>query len=210
MAPRVTILVAPSSVSVSKAGRAATAAPSTFLVNHRPVKTEENACHWVIQLTVATVLQDLLVTGRLLSYDGNCRFVCLVISVICFWFYLFFFFDPSQHQSPFFLLLTFSRFILIKSWLESDCVLSRALPYWFSAIISFIFPPLPNLSCEINIDDCNGHLCKNGGTCVDEVDSYYCQCPPNFAGSFCDEDIDECEVSPAICKNSATCANTVG
>lgn len=37
-------------------------------------------------------------------------------------------------------------------------------------------------NCEVNVDDCPGHRCLNGGTCVDGVNTYNCQCPPEWTG----------------------------
>lgn len=50
-----------------------------------------------------------------------------------------------------------------------------------------ILPPPPMLgfegqNCEVNVDDCPGHRCLNGGTCVDGVNTYNCQCPPEWTG----------------------------
>ena len=39
--------------------------------------------------------------------------------------------------------------------------------------------------CEVNIDDCKDHTCQNGATCIDEIQSYSCQCPFGFAGKLC-------------------------
>ena len=38
--------------------------------------------------------------------------------------------------------------------------------------------------------------------------TYRCQCYPGFRGSFCSEDIDECETDP--CKNGGRCENNFG
>lgn len=67
----------------------------------------------------------------------------------------------------------------------------------FSSKVSNHFIKLNNLGfrgkhCEENIDDCPGHLCQNGGTCIDGVNNYRCRCPPNFTGSYCELDVDEC------------------
>uniref|UniRef100_A0A8D0G7V2 Notch receptor 3 n=1 Tax=Sphenodon punctatus TaxID=8508 RepID=A0A8D0G7V2_SPHPU len=74
--------------------------------------------------------------------------------------------------------------------------------------------PLPagfeGQNCEINIDDCPGHKCMNGGTCVDGVNTYNCQCPPEWTGQFCTEDVDECQLQPNACHNGGTCFNTNG
>ena len=64
--------------------------------------------------------------------------------------------------------------------------------------------------CQINVDDCDGHLCQNGGRCVDGVNTYSCECPPEYTGQYCTQDVDECAMRPDICQNGATCANTDG
>lgn len=38
-------------------------------------------------------------------------------------------------------------------------------------------------NCENNVDDCPGHKCMNGGICVDGVNTYNCQCPPEWTGT---------------------------
>lgn len=39
-------------------------------------------------------------------------------------------------------------------------------------------------NCEENVDDCPGHGCQNGGTCVDGVNTYNCRCPPEWTGTY--------------------------
>lgn len=39
-------------------------------------------------------------------------------------------------------------------------------------------------NCENNVDDCPGHKCMNGGICVDGVNTYNCQCPPEWTGRY--------------------------
>lgn len=65
-------------------------------------------------------------------------------------------------------------------------------------------------SCEVNIDDCRGNLCQNGGKCVDSVNSYTCECPAEWSGKYCTTDFDECSGSQNPCQNGATCANEEG
>lgn len=36
----------------------------------------------------------------------------------------------------------------------------------------------------MNTDDCVEHACANGGTCVDGVGNYSCQCPLQYAGTW--------------------------
>lgn len=50
-------------------------------------------------------------------------------------------------------------------------------------LISLSFPAGFNgTNCEHNIDDCPGHQCANGGICMDGVNTYNCQCPPEWTG----------------------------
>ena len=63
----------------------------------------------------------------------------------------------------------------------------------------------------MNRDDCRGHLCQHGGKCVDGVNTYSCDCPVNWTGEYCGQDVDEC-ATPGVstCGEHAVCANTVG
>ena len=38
-------------------------------------------------------------------------------------------------------------------------------------------------------DDCASDPCENGGTCVDEVNSYSCTCDPGFTGQSCESNV---------------------
>lgn len=78
----------------------------------------------------------------------------------------------------------------------------------------------------------------NGGICVDGVNTYNCQCPPEWTGTsydkyfkfimyitisvfeltchftssgqYCAEDVNECLMQPNACHNGGTCFNTIG
>jgi Notch-like protein len=60
-------------------------------------------------------------------------------------------------------------------------------------------------TCTINPDDClrYGDPCLNGGTCVDHVNGFSCQCPYGYAGAFCQAFIDYCQSNP--CAHGSTC-----
>uniref|UniRef100_K1QI49 Versican core protein n=1 Tax=Magallana gigas TaxID=29159 RepID=K1QI49_MAGGI len=49
--------------------------------------------------------------------------------------------------------------------------------------------------------------CQNGGTCLDLINKYECQCVPGYTGTQCEIDINECASNP--CENQATCNNYV-
>ncbi|XP_035826909.1 protein jagged-1b-like [Aplysia californica] len=59
--------------------------------------------------------------------------------------------------------------------------------------------------CLTNLDDCNGHRCHDGATCMDHIGYYTCKCPPGRTGVYCDGEINECASSP--CHNGGTCVD---
>jgi hypothetical protein len=58
-------------------------------------------------------------------------------------------------------------------------------------------------NCDLNVDDCEGSPCQNGGLCVDGVASFACQCAIGFTGTTCVLNIDDCAGEP--CQNFSTC-----
>ncbi|CAK1578706.1 unnamed protein product [Parnassius mnemosyne] len=71
------------------------------------------------------------------------------------------------------------------------------------------------LQSRINgrINNCQANPCKHGGTCLNLMSGYYCLCPPNWEGTDCDEDVNECRNFAGTdlgCQNGATCINKPG
>lgn len=66
---------------------------------------------------------------------------------------------------------------------------------------------LLGIHCDVNVDECNQTAvpCDNGGTCVDGINGYSCQCPPRFSGPFCNVTVTQCSGNP--CQNGATCVD---
>lgn len=42
-----------------------------------------------------------------------------------------------------------------------------------------------NLFVIPDIDECAGGPCENGGTCIDLVGGFQCECPPQWTGEVC-------------------------
>ena len=38
----------------------------------------------------------------------------------------------------------------------------------------------------LDIDECASHPCQNGGTCVDVINAYTCNCAPGYEGDNCE------------------------
>uniref|UniRef100_A0A3B5BD10 Neurocan b n=1 Tax=Stegastes partitus TaxID=144197 RepID=A0A3B5BD10_9TELE len=39
----------------------------------------------------------------------------------------------------------------------------------------------------VDIDDCQSNPCQNGGTCIDEINSFVCLCLPSYGGATCEK-----------------------
>nr|XP_020467202.1 protein jagged-2-like isoform X2 [Monopterus albus] len=66
-------------------------------------------------------------------------------------------------------------------------------------------PGFTGTYCHENINDCASSPCKNGGTCIDGINSFKCVCPDGWEGSLCDVDVNECSRSP--CQNGGQCVD---
>ncbi|KAI8486346.1 hypothetical protein Bbelb_358450 [Branchiostoma belcheri] len=65
------------------------------------------------------------------------------------------------------------------------------------------------LGCDDN-DDCQSNPCQNGGTCVDGLDSYSCNCADSFSGDTCEEKLTTVEIpttAPLSTTSSITTAS---
>ena len=74
---------------------------------------------------------------------------------------------------------------------------------------------LQRIEAQLGRDHCQElNPCRNGGTCVNTYNSYFCQCPDTWQGDTCELDVDECDRFRSVpdlgCQNGATCLNIPG
>ena len=65
----------------------------------------------------------------------------------------------------------------------------------------------------LNRNNCASNPCQNGGTCTDTYRGFICQCPDNWEGETCQDDVNECEHfahTDLGCQNGAVCQNLPG
>ncbi|XP_055632024.1 cubilin homolog [Toxorhynchites rutilus septentrionalis] len=70
-----------------------------------------------------------------------------------------------------------------------------------------------NMITKLRENNCKTSPCQNGGTCISLYDSFVCQCPRNWEGPTCANDVNECSEFVGTdlgCQNGATCKNTPG
>uniref|UniRef100_A0A669DPK4 Delta-like protein n=1 Tax=Oreochromis niloticus TaxID=8128 RepID=A0A669DPK4_ORENI len=66
-------------------------------------------------------------------------------------------------------------------------------------------PGYTGASCEIQVSECSGSPCRNGGSCTDNDNGYKCTCPPGFYGNNCELSANTCADGP--CFNSGHCVD---
>ena len=104
-----------------------------------------------------------------------------------------FIYDGNSDQSPLMLRLCKNSPELLLSSLKSSGnifikIATRDKPF----VVKIIYDYTPH-------DACDGHRCRNGGSCLPNINSYTCACLKEFSGTFCETDIiDDCESNPCI------------
>ncbi|UJR09595.1 hypothetical protein I4U23_013830 [Adineta vaga] len=70
-------------------------------------------------------------------------------------------------------------------------------------------PTYTGIHCTEDIDECTvfPSICRNGGTCINEIGSYRCFCSAGWTGPTCAKAIDYCLSQP--CNRNGTCINKI-
>uniref|UniRef100_F1KTR9 Neurogenic locus notch protein n=1 Tax=Ascaris suum TaxID=6253 RepID=F1KTR9_ASCSU len=72
--------------------------------------------------------------------------------------------------------------------------------------------------CEVKLRSCYEEPCRNGALCIpldesadnSKEEQFICRCRYGWKGTFCEEDVDECEEYAQYCGNGGTCVNSNG
>lgn len=72
---------------------------------------------------------------------------------------------------------------------QCACAPGRSLKIVYHTAVSTpaFFSGFTGQNCEVNLDDCTPSPCPLAATCIDQQNSYYCQCPFNMTGANCDK-----------------------
>jgi len=65
-----------------------------------------------------------------------------------------------------------------------------------------------NFNSNFQSKNCVSNPCSNGGTCMNGLNTFTCQCPSSYTGPTCQVYINYCASSP--CQNNSTCINQIG
>lgn len=71
----------------------------------------------------------------------------------------------------------------LRRWPLGQCLAMAFVVLYLPAFFVFVS----------DINDCESNPCKNGGTCIDGVNSYKCICSDGWEGAYCETS--ECVVS---------------
>lgn len=67
-------------------------------------------------------------------------------------------------------------------WTGPTCEISEFIYYYYRSRTKFRNSTL----IHADIDECSGDPCEHGGTCVDLVGGFRCECPPEWTGFTCE------------------------
>src|SRR4051812_2744427 len=74
-----------------------------------------------------------------------------------------------------------------------------------SSVADFVIFARLLTECCSACAECASSPCRNGATCIDQVNAFYCNCVLGYSGVQCHTDIDECASAP--CANGGTCTD---
>jgi len=132
---------------------------------------------------------------------------------------------PNQN-----LLVQFNEFYGELKWVQEDSFTLISSDYWkmlmseevtitferisrggSTIVVGLLYPMEDSVPAirfvKQDLSGCLSNPCQNGGTCIDIVNDYQCQCVSGYSGHYCQTNINECSSNP--CENGGSCNDMV-
>lgn len=73
--------------------------------------------------------------------------------------------------------------------------------------VSVVITGFSGTNCQVNVNECRSDPCRNGATCHDRLNNFYCTCRAGFTGRLCQSNINDC--ARVICRNGGVCVDLI-
>lgn len=86
-------------------------------------------------------------------------------------------------------------------------------PSSLNQAVTYLENQIDGILLRLMGNNCSSSPCQNGGFCKTLFDGFECNCPVQWTGATCSNNVNECEVYKETtlgCRNNASCVDTYG